>query len=771
MRVVLKLATLASVWFCSLPVLGSDSIRYEGRNVQTVLRALNRDGHAIVYSSDVVRPHLVFSEEPDPASDPLLRLRRALEPLSLTLQAFPQAGAWLVVRSAERAANVPVVKEAVTSGPSMEEIVVVSSRHVLKKHGAGAQLSLSADELTALPELGDDAVRAVNYLPGTASLGVSARPHIRGGARDETLVLYNGVELIEPFHLKDFESLFSTFNPSLIERIDVYTGGFPARYGTRMSGVMDIQPVLEFPRFGGEVGVSLLTTTGALYGSSDSRRWALSARRGNLDLLTQWVNPDVGQPSYSDLSGQLAVEMGGKQLLDLGFLSFSDAVVVEDLDGATGERATSNNRTSYIWAKWLAPLSNGLDSTTTLSLGRIRYDRGGFTNDTSSDEAIGTVEDDRKFLIATLMQSFEGEMAARWDYEFGGSIAYQRAEYAYRAQATLGAQAAVLGQPLQIRRFINRKPSGVSWSAYGSLRGEVFSALNLEVGVRLDQQSFGRDRNVYFSPRLNVSYELSDAAQIRLATGRYYQPEAIHELQVSDGRRRFQSAQHADHVVLGFSYRFRHPAWRLRLEAFFKRIREPKVRYENLFNPLVLLPEIKPDRMRVAPSEAYARGVEMTLAYHPNPDLHFWASYTRSQAVDRLEGHAYKRAWSQSHSLQSGFAYNREPYQLSLAASWHSGWRTTALPDRLEDLQPLALRRNADELPNYFSLNVRASRTWRWPRQRLVAFFEVTNLSNRRNVGGYEYEFDEATDGYVLQTDRRTLLPLVPAIGVEWKFE
>ena len=86
------------------------------------------------------------------------------------------------------------------------------------------------------------------------------------------------------------------------------------------------------------------------------------------------------------------------------------------------------------------------------------------------------MEDDRKFLIATLMQSFEGEMAARWDYEFGGSIAYQRAEYAYRAQATLGAQAAVLGQPLQIRRFINRKPSGVSWSAYGSLRGEVFSA-------------------------------------------------------------------------------------------------------------------------------------------------------------------------------------------------------------------------------------------------------------------------------------------------------
>ena len=83
--------------------------------------------------------------------------------------------------------------------PRIEEVIVVSSRYALRGGERASQHSIDAYEVDAVPELGDDALRVANHLPGAASIGLSAQPHFRGGLRDETLVLFNGVELLEPF--------------------------------------------------------------------------------------------------------------------------------------------------------------------------------------------------------------------------------------------------------------------------------------------------------------------------------------------------------------------------------------------------------------------------------------------------------------------------------------------------------------------------------------------------------------------------------------------
>ena len=67
------------------------------------------------------------------------------------------------------------------------------------------------------------------------------QPFSRGGEVDETLVRFDGLRLFNPFHFKDFLSIFSTIDPAIIREIEVYTGAFPAAFGDRMSGVINIE--------------------------------------------------------------------------------------------------------------------------------------------------------------------------------------------------------------------------------------------------------------------------------------------------------------------------------------------------------------------------------------------------------------------------------------------------------------------------------------------------------------------------------------------------
>jgi len=262
----------------------------------------------------------------------------------------------------------------------LEEVVVVSSRYALQRRRGESVHTLDAHDIETIPEFGDDALRAANHLPGTASIGLSARPYIRGGLQDETLVLFNDVELLEPFHLKDFQSVFSGFNPSLVKSVDVYTGGFPARYGDRMSGVMDIEPADDIDGLGADLMLSFLTASAALVGTTADGRgsWALSARRGNLDLLLDVLYPSAGQPNYSDYFGSFSYALNGTTEIETGFIFYDDDIELKDLDDGDGELARSIYQNGYGWLQLHKQWSERTDSTTVLSYGNINNDRSGF---------------------------------------------------------------------------------------------------------------------------------------------------------------------------------------------------------------------------------------------------------------------------------------------------------------------------------------------------------------------------------------------------------
>ncbi len=160
---------------------------------------------------------------------------------------------------------------------------------------AGATVvELSGRDLRRLPGLAEgDVLRAVEVMPGVISTSdFSAAFNVRGGAADQNLILLDGVPIYNPFHLG---GVFSVFNADMVERAELLAGGFPARYGGRVSSVLNVRSDPGDGTPGLDAGVSLLaaraTVSGGLPAATAARLGfervdaRMAARRSYLDVL------------------------------------------------------------------------------------------------------------------------------------------------------------------------------------------------------------------------------------------------------------------------------------------------------------------------------------------------------------------------------------------------------------------------------------------------------------------------------------------------------
>jgi hypothetical protein len=262
---------------------------------------------------------------------------------------------------------------------------------------------------------------------------------------------------------------------------------------------------------------------------------------------------------------------------------------------------------------------------------------------------------------------------------------------------------------------------------------------------------------------------------VRPSWGRFFQSQGINELQVEDGVDRFYQAQHADHTIVSVEHAF-DAAFNLRIEAYRKDYRRVNPRFENLLDPLALLPELQFDRVRIAPDSARADGVEALLNWRPESSWSGWLSYTWSRVHDRIAGREIERSWDQRHAVSIGIVWAHGPWAATLADIYHSGWPTTRL-----ELAPAATpggvptvitaARNATRYTSYNSLDFRVTRTFDLPRGQLDVFVEASNLSSHANPCCTQYEVvQNAAGNYELQREFSNWLPLVPSFGLLWRY-
>ena len=164
---------------------------------------------------------------------------------------------------------------------------------------------------------------------------------------------------------------------------------------------------------------------------------------------------------------------------------------------------------------------------------------------------------------------------------------------------------------------------------YASVRLQATPGLTADLGLRWDEESLSPSGGERLSPRLGLLQTAGRRTKLRAGWGRYFQSQAINELQISDGVTQFLPPQRADHWDASVEYAL-DGGIDLRLEAYWKEYEELRPRYENLLNSFVLLPELKPDRIEVAPVSASARGVELTVSRRSARPLGWWFTYTWS---------------------------------------------------------------------------------------------------------------------------------------------
>lgn len=748
-------------------------------SLQEAISALEERGLSVFYSSDLIKPWMIVREAPQ-AEEPAAILAELLAPYDLTTREGPD-GSLLIVRTAPRdepvqaATETPVDTVDDRPGPSslsLEEIVVNASRYRLRGGHVSSTRLLDGADLARMPDVGDDALRAVSRLPGAASGDFTARSNIRGGSSDEMLVRFDDLRLYDPFHLKDFQGIFSSIDPSVVSDIEVYTGGFPVMFGDRMSGVIDIEPVLPEAGLYRELSLSLFNAGGIFAGRSDdgASDWLVSARRGNLDLVLNFIDSSLGDPSYSDFYGRFR-----RQLTDTLAVTFNALVFDDDIelfDGDREERAEADYRDEYYWTRFDYAPDAAVNGAVLLGRSDISsYRRGSSFQDGIST---GFLTDRRKLTVDHLQTDWAVSISPAVVLEFGGELRRARGEFSYTENVTFDLLFDVPGawSSTERSRDLRLRHDGDHYGVYGNLRAELGAGWAVQAGLRWDRDTLGPEQDHNVSPRLALMYKPTDRTTVRVSWGRFFQSQSIHELQIADGLTTFAPAQRSDHWVLGVDYRL----WadtRLRLETYRKDYSSLRPRFENLVNSFVLLPELKPDRIRIAPEAALSRGMELSLRDSSGDELSWWLSYAWSRVEDEFADGTVRRSWDQTHSLDAGLAWQGERWEFTAALNAHTGWPTTVIELAGTSPVPIAATgpRNGARFADYLSLDARVARRFRFSdTNTLTIFLEVQNLFGASNPCCLEYEYEDEEDEPFIDTKVLDNLPVFPSLGFVWKF-
>lgn len=515
---------------------------------------------------------------------------------------------------------------------------------------------------------------------------------VRGGNFDENLVYVNDFEIFRPYLTRSGQQEGLSFiNPELTGKVSFYTGGFQARYGDKMSSVLDIQykrPV----RQGGSVYISLLEQGAHLEGRSKNETfsWIIGARnRSNRNLLAAQETKGSYIPISSDLQGFFTWQPGKKWQFDafvnLSATRFSLSPEFSQLTSSVFSPLFSANIGVDIYFEGreedrYATNMIGFSATRQVSKNlKLKWMVSRFLNQESEQYDIlgGYIFGERDFdrskpsfgsivnpLGAGVYQQF-----ARNNLTIGNWSAAHKGQWSRQQHAVswgLTAEQTGIRDDLQewerqdsagytlpynrdalllsrvVRSQSNLDITKLSGYIQDNFRLTDSGGLTLSAGMRFHYNNL--NRQWLLSPRVQLAWQPFANRNIvwKAAAGAYHQPPFYRELRAYDGRLNTAvRAQRSWQFVTAADYQFR--AWgrpfRLSTEAYYKTMRDI-VPYD--------LDNVRLRYFGQNNARAYATGIEMRLSGEWVKDAESWISLGFMRTREDLQGDFYQQYFNKS---------------------------------------------------------------------------------------------------------------------------
>ena len=266
--------------------------------------------------------------------------------------------------------------------------------------------------------------------------------------------------------------------------------------------------------------------------SNGQGSWLVAARRGYLDLAFKLAGvSDSFSPAYSDVFAKTSFGIGSRNRVTVDLLRADDELTYNTGKGLIKSAYAS----TYAWATWNTDPTNWMSGTTIVSMAYLSWARN--LSNPPNMGLVDTVSDTRTFSTPGVQQNWTLVASPYLTMRAGAELRSESASYDYHG---LHSTIRVINDSVVVAsRAVSADlvPRGSRVGAYVPPRIRPVSWLTTEVGLRYDRVSYTGDG--LWSPRANVLLALGPRTSVRLADGRYDQPQSIYSLQVQDRRHSF----------------------------------------------------------------------------------------------------------------------------------------------------------------------------------------------------------------------------------------
>lgn len=684
--------------------------------------------------------------------------------------------------------------ELVDEISELEEIVITATEDDVNISDLQmSKTKLDIEQLKKLPSaLGEaDILKNVQMQPGVISAGEGTSSFfVRGGSSDQNLILIDEAPVYDPSHLF---GLFSVFNSDVIKESELYRGGIPARFGGRLSSILEVRTRDgNNKKFAGSGGIGVLASRIALEGPivKNKSSYIVSARRSYVDIFQK-----KNKVFFYDINAKVNWKINDKNRIFTAFYNGHD-----NLSFSKKNKFGWGNTTGTL--RWNHLFNERLFSVTTLITSKFDYklsifdpaqgfdwtsqiEQYSFNNDLNyylnlnNELSFGYQFSYRQFQPGIISSNTNTSLSDK--VELQKSFALDHALYLDNQQKIGNKITMSYGVRLSIFQNVGKSDVVI----YGD-------RTNVSEIVRLDTLHFGKLKPiktyVHWEPRFSFRYLLDHSSSIKASYNRMVQNTHLiasgtvplpFNTWVPSGY--YLKPQISDQIVVGYFKNLKEDMYEIAVEAYYKELQNVT---DFADNADVFFNEDLPVEFRQGESEAY--GVELS-ARKTKGKLTGYMSYTLSKVTRTIsgvnQGKTFDANYDRRHVMNAVATYDYSPKWAFGANFTYSTGRPITLPSGRYELDgynvDLISNKNGYRMAAFHNLSFSATLTpskkkeRRWKGQWV---FSIYNTYNRKNAFILTTRVTQDKnnniigDGTQKEARQTSLFPILPTVTYNFKF-